>query len=66
MVSLNSRRPEIRFPWLKGESQLRDIVEGIPGALHSLNILLLQQGVDGLKRSSGVTQADTQASHKPF
>jgi hypothetical protein len=30
------------------ESDLCDIVEGIAGTLHSLNILLLQQGIDGL------------------
>ena len=31
-----------------GESRLCDVVEGVSGTFHSLNIFLLQKGVDGL------------------
>jgi len=46
IVSLKSRRSLCKER--DRESYLCDIVEGVASTLHSLNILLLQQGINGL------------------
>ena len=46
------KNPRQDLPARRKESRSRDVVEGISGTLHSLNILLLQEGVDGLERLS--------------